>query len=68
LIGAILANLIKRMRQLLAKSKLGTSQFVEATLALRDKRESRFGLIDATMSLALIFGGVAIARFILANL
>ena len=56
------------MQHLLAKSKLGTSQFVIATLALRDKRESRFGFLDATISLALMFGGVAIVRFVLASL
>ena len=52
------------MRQLLIKSKLGTSQFIYATLALRDKRECRFGWLDAAISLTLMFGGLALARFI----
>ena len=56
------------MQSVLFKMKFGTSQFVNATLALRDKRECRFGVIDATMSLALMFGGVALMRLILANI
>jgi hypothetical protein len=56
------------MQYVFSKMKLGTSQFVNATLALRDKRECRFGLIDATLSLALMFGGVALMRLILANI
>ncbi len=56
------------MQYLIRKSKLGTSQFINATLALRDKKECRFGLLDATMSLALMFGGVAVMRLILSSL
>jgi hypothetical protein len=56
------------MKRAVSKLDTGKRGWVRTTLApINDKHEARFNAIDLLMFLMLIFGGIAMARFLIAH-